>query len=58
MPRNYITRDGFHITEAGRQYFAPLIQGEDYPPYKNGIPEYARLRKILEKKQLPAWRAK
>lgn len=55
MPRNYITRDGFHITDKAKQYFAPLIQGEDYPAYKNGIPQYARLKKILEKKKLKKW---
>ncbi|MDF1782038.1 MAG: 6-phosphofructokinase [Alcanivoracaceae bacterium] len=42
MPRNFITADGFGITDAGRAYLAPLIEGEDYPPYKNGIPQYAR----------------
>ena len=57
MPRNYITADGFHITEKARAYFAPLIQGEDYPAYKNGIPQYARLKKILEKKKLKKWKA-
>ncbi|MDA1369736.1 MAG: 6-phosphofructokinase [Proteobacteria bacterium] len=57
MPRNYITPDGFHITEKARAYFAPLIQGEDYPAYKNGIPQYARLKKILEKKKLQKWKA-
>lgn len=57
MPRNYISRDGFHITDIARAYFAPLIQGEDYPPYKNGLPQYARLKKILEKKQLKKWKA-
>ena len=44
MPRNFITADGFGITQAGRDYLAPLIEGEDYPPYKNGIPQYARLK--------------
>jgi len=57
MPRRYITRDGFHITEEARQYFSPLIQGEDYPPYKNGIPQYARLKKVLAAKKLRKWRA-
>lgn len=57
MPRNYISRDGFQITDAAREYFAPLIQGEDYPPYRNGIPQYSRLKKVLEKKKLPNWRA-
>jgi len=57
MPRKYISRDGFHITDDARAYFAPLIQGEDYPEYKNGIPQYARLKKVLEKKKLKKWRA-
>ena len=56
MPRNYITQDGFHITDKAKNYFAPLIQGEDYPAYKNGIPQYARLKKILEKKKLSKWK--
>ena len=57
MPRNYISRDGFHITDAAREYFSPLIQGEDYPEYKNGIPHYARLKRQLEKKKLKKWKA-
>ena len=57
MPRNYISRDGFHITDAARDYLAPLIQGEDYPKYKNGLPQYARLKKVLEKKKLKTWRS-
>lgn len=55
MPRDYITEDGFGITEAAREYFAPLIQGEDYPPYKNGLPVFARLQKSLAEKKLPKW---
>jgi 6-phosphofructokinase 1 len=52
MPRKYITRDGFGITEAGREYFAPLIAGEDYPPYKNGLPQYASLKKVFVEKKI------
>jgi 6-phosphofructokinase len=44
MPRDYISDDGFGITEACRRYLRPLIQGEDYPPYVNGLPDYVRLR--------------
>lgn len=44
MPRDYITDDGFGITDKAREYLAPLIQGEDYPPYRNGVPHYARLK--------------
>jgi ATP-dependent phosphofructokinase / diphosphate-dependent phosphofructokinase len=52
MPRHYITEDGFGITAAGRRYLAPLIQGEDYPPYKNGVPQYARLKNPAVRKKL------
>jgi len=57
MPRNFITEDGFGITSEARAYFEPLIHGEDYPPYKNGLPDYARLKQVLAKKKLPAWSA-
>lgn len=52
MPRNYITEDGFHITEACKNYLAPLIQGEDYPPYKNGLPVYVALKNLPVEKKL------
>jgi 6-phosphofructokinase 1 len=44
LPRDYITPDGFHITAKGRRYLAPLIKGEDYPPYKDGLPRYVVLK--------------
>src|SRR5690554_413062 len=52
LPREYITEDGFHITEAARRYLSPLIQGEDYPPYKNGLPNYVELKKEMVAKKL------
>jgi 6-phosphofructokinase 1 len=52
MPRNFITRDGFGITQACRDYLTPLIAGEDYPPYKNGMPQYARLKNELVARKL------
>ncbi len=57
MPRNYISRDGFHITERAREYFAPLIMGEDYPPFRKGMPRYAQLKRMLVAKKLKKWRA-
>ena len=57
MPRNFISRDGFHITSSARDYFAPLIAGEDYPIYRYGLPQYARLKRVLEKKKLEKWQA-
>jgi 6-phosphofructokinase len=44
LPRNFISRDGFAITAACRRYLAPLISGEDYPPYRDGLPDYVALR--------------
>ncbi|MGR8920332.1 MAG: 6-phosphofructokinase [Gammaproteobacteria bacterium] len=43
MPPEYISEDGFGITEACRRYLAPLIEGEDYPPYAGGLPQYVTL---------------
>lgn len=44
MPREFISEDGFHITEACRRYLAPLIQGESFPPFSQGLPAYVRLQ--------------
>ncbi|MCC6208844.1 MAG: 6-phosphofructokinase [Gammaproteobacteria bacterium] len=52
MPRNFISRDGFGITTACRNYLLPLIKGEDYPPYKNGLPDYVQLRNMPVTKKL------
>ena len=52
MPRDFISKDGFHITDKARAYLQPLIKGEDYPPYKNGLPQYAKLKKQLAAKKL------
>ena len=52
LPRHYISKDGFEITDAARQYLTPLIMGEDYPPYKDGLPQYAKLKKVLVAKKL------
>jgi len=46
MPKNFITSDGFGITKACRTYLEPLIKGEDYPPYKDGLPKYVRLKNV------------
>ncbi|MES1981973.1 MAG: 6-phosphofructokinase [Pseudomonadota bacterium] len=52
MPRSFITKDGFGITEKCRTYLTPLIKGEDYPPYKDGLPQYVRLKNIAVPKKL------
>ncbi len=53
MPRSFISRDGFGITQKARDYLAPLIAGEDYPPYEDGLPRYVRTQNKLVKKKLP-----
>ena len=52
MPRDFISADGFHITAKCRQYLSPLIAGEDYPPYRNGLPAYVKLKNIAVPKKL------
>jgi 6-phosphofructokinase 1 len=53
MPKSFITKDGFGITKKCRDYLAPLMQGEDYPPYgKDGLPKYVMLKKVAVKKKL------
>ncbi len=44
LPKRYIRSDGFGITAAARRYLEPLIKGEDYPPYANGLPRYVTLK--------------
>jgi 6-phosphofructokinase 1 len=50
MPKNFISADGYHITSACRKYMAPLIDGEDFPSYKNGLPEYTSFKNKKVKK--------
>jgi len=56
MPKRFISADGFGITTAARRYLAPLIEGEDYPTYRNGVPQYVRLKNQLVAKKLPPFR--
>ena len=57
VPRDFITADGFGITEKCRRYLAPLIAGEDYPPYKDGLPAYVRIKGVGVKRKLPPFKA-
>jgi 6-phosphofructokinase 1 len=52
LPRDYVTPDGFQITAKARRYLAPLIKGEDYPPYKDGLPQYVVLKNAPVRKRL------
>jgi ATP-dependent phosphofructokinase / diphosphate-dependent phosphofructokinase len=55
MPRNFISADGFHITELAKAYLRPLILGEAYPPYHQGLPQYVSLKNQLVDKKLAAF---
>jgi ATP-dependent phosphofructokinase / diphosphate-dependent phosphofructokinase len=52
LPLDFISADGFSITEAARRYLAPLIIGEAHPPFKNGLPDYVKLRNPAAPKKL------
>ena len=52
MPKGFISRDGFGITPRCRRYLEPLIRGEDFPPFKNGLPQYVRLKNVAVPRRL------
>jgi 6-phosphofructokinase 1 len=56
MPRDFITEDGLHITAKCRISLSPLIQGEAPPPYKNGLPDYVKLKNAPVPKKLPPFK--
>jgi len=59
MPKRYISKDGFGITKSCRDYLAPLMQGEDYPPYgKDGLPKYIQLKNVCIEKKLKGFKVK
>jgi len=56
MPNNYISSDGFSITDSCREYLLPLIEGENYPPYNDGLPNYVVLKKSKVAQKLPPFK--
>src|SRR5215813_1891409 len=52
LPADFISADGFGVTAAARRYLAPLIVGEAYPPFKDGLPDYVKLRNVAAPKKL------
>jgi 6-phosphofructokinase 1 len=52
LPADFISADGFGVTAAARRYLAPLIVGEAYPPFKNGLPDYVKLQNMAVPKKL------
>jgi hypothetical protein len=52
MPAEFISEDGLDITDVCREYLVPLIQGESYPPYSDGMPVYVMLKNVAVPKKL------
>src|SRR5690348_8882225 len=52
LPPEFISADGFGVTEAALRYLAPLIAGEAFPPFKNGLPDYVRLQNVVTPKKV------
>ncbi len=52
LPADYIRDDGFGITAACRRYLEPLISGEAYPPYRNGLPDYVHIKGVAVRRKL------
>ena len=52
LPRDYLREDGFGISAACRRYLEPLIAGEAYPPYRDGLPDYVQIRGVSVRRKL------
>jgi ATP-dependent phosphofructokinase / diphosphate-dependent phosphofructokinase len=52
LPPEYIRDDGYGITAACRRYLEPLVAGESYPPYRNGLPDYVKLKGVRVRRRL------
>jgi 6-phosphofructokinase 1 len=52
LPRDYISADGYGITAKARAYLSPLTRGEAFPPFREGLPQYVRLKNVGVPKKL------
>ena len=57
LPKSYISRDGFDVTSRAMKYLKPLIIGEAYPKFENGVPKIEKLKLIKAKKKLSKWKS-
>jgi 6-phosphofructokinase 1 len=53
LPSDFISKDGYGITDKARRYLAPLIRGEAPPPYRDGLPRFVRLKNVAVPRKLP-----
>ena len=56
LPKSFISKNGMNVTQKAIDYLMPLIQGESYPPYKNGVPLTKGFKLIKAVKKLPKWK--
>ena len=56
LPYSFISKNGFDVTSSAIKYLKPLIQGEAFPKFKNGIPYTQKLKLVEVKKKLPTWK--
>lgn len=57
LPRGFLT-DGYRLTARARAYFTPLIRGEAWPPFADGLPVHAQLKlKSVPRRLKSAFRA-
>ncbi len=57
MPLNFISDDDMGITQEAIAYLQPLIEGEAYPPYTNGMPDYLDEKLVAVTKKLPEFKS-
>ncbi len=50
IPREWINKEGNGLNENFINYALPLIQGESKPPLENGLPRFAKLKKVFATK--------
>ena len=57
LPKSFISKDGFDVTSKAIKYLQPLILGEAFPKFKDGIPTSEKLKLIEVTKKLPNWKS-
>ena len=57
LPKSFISKDGFDVTSKAIKYLQPLILGEAFPNFKDGIPTSEKLKLIEVTKKLPDWKS-
>ena len=57
LPKSFISKDGFDVTSKAIKYLQPLILGEAFPNFKDGIPASEKLKLIEVTKKLPVWKS-